>query len=229
MDNDNIVDKILGMVPPDLLGASGSLLYSGRDAFSGSSPLYLMGINPGGDPDELVQSSIHSDTDWMLRDRPANWSRYRDESWGPGAAPGTWKMQPRVLHLLNRLGLDPGEVPSSNLIFVRSRREADLARDHMTSMAEACWPFHQAVIERLGVRVVVCFGGTVSGFVRGKLGANQETDRFVEVNKRNWTSRTFRAPSGLTVVQATHPSIADWCNPNTDVSDLVARALLAAA
>lgn len=184
-----------------------------------------MGLNPGGDP-ELVGGTVAAQATGVLLNMPANCSAYRDESWAANARPpGTWGMQPRVLHLLDRLGLDPGTVPASNLVFVRSRREADIPGEQMTMMAEACWPFHQAVIKRLGVRVIVCFGGTTATVVRLKTGALEEVDRFVEANNRRWTSRAFRSPDGSTVVQVTHPSIADWRSPQTDITPLVARAL----
>ena len=96
----------------------------------------------------------------------------------------------------------------------------------MSSWAEECWPFHARMIERLGVRVVVCMGGDAAWFVRGKLGAHTEVDRFTETNARGWTSRTFTSP-GPTVVHATHPGRADWTNPHADVSQLVVRALAA--
>lgn len=134
-------------------------------------------------------------------------------------------MQPRVLHLCDRLGLDPGEVPASNLVFVRSSLEATMEPGLMDSYADLCWPFHAAVIETLRVRVVVCFGGRVGATVRARLGAHTEIGRFKETNNRGWTSYAHEAPSGVRVVTVSHPSRADWRNPATDVSDLVAAAL----
>jgi len=113
------------------------------------------------------------------------------------------------------------------MVFVRSRTEQDIPGARMRAMAEMCWPFHEAMLEKLMVRVVVCFGGTVGSFVRAKLGGGREVDRFVEENSRRWTSRTFQtdAAGGVRVVQVTHPARADWCSPAADVSPLVARAL----
>lgn len=134
-----------------------------------------------------------------------------------------------MLHLVSKLGLDPGLVPSSNLVFARSRRENDVASAQMQLWAESCWGFHKTMIERLQVRVIVCFGQSVADFVRMKVDAHDERDRFVEANNRGWTSRTFAGRTGIRVVHTTHPSRADGRNPAADVSPLVERALHDAA
>lgn len=224
-----LLDQILGLVPQNLREVPGSLLYSGRDAFANGSALYLMGINPGGDPIREPET-VAAHARKVLRFKPANFSEYRDGCWpAPGHGgprpPGSAPMQQRVLHLLDTLALDPGTVPASNLVFARSRREGHIPPEQMRAWAEECWPFHQAMIKRLGARVIVCFGGTVGDFVRAKVGAREKSDQFTEGNNRRWTSRTFRGDGGIRVVQATHPSIADWCNPATDMSPLVMRAL----
>jgi hypothetical protein len=225
MNGDPILGEIQGLVPKDVRDLSGAVLYSGREAWSGDSPLYLMGINPGGDP-RLEKRTVSEQVEQVLSANPANWSAYRDDSWANGTRPpGTSGMQPRVLHLFERLALDPSTVPASNLVFVRSRREGDIGSLQMRTWAELCWPFHKAIIQKLGVRVIVCFGATVSDFVRSKVGAHEKVDHFVETNSRRWASQTFQSPSQLRVVHVTHPSIANWCNPVTDPSELVVRAL----
>lgn len=211
------------LIPPEMMSMSGSVYYSGRDAFTGPSPLYILGLNPGGDPMASSADTVETHLGWA-RPLPARWSAYRDQSWA-GRPAGTAGLQPRVLHLLDRLGLDPSDVPSSNLVFVRSTREATMGDGLMGSYADDCWPFHAAAIKSLGVRVVLCLGGTVGGYVRERLAAKREIGTFVEANKRRWTSRTHEGASGVRVVTAAHPSIADWTKPSTDISDLVAAAL----
>ena len=188
------------------------------------APLYLLGVNPGGDPVIVSEETIDSHTNRVLNDFPEDWSAYRDESWA-GAVPGTRGMQPRVLHLLKTLKLSPGEVPSSNIVFVRSRREDQLKGD-MAALAETCWPFHGRVIDQLRPKVVLCFGKTSGRFVCKKLEASKQIDQFVETNNRRWRSRTFASARGKIVIVATHPSIANWTASDTDPSDLVRRALL---
>jgi hypothetical protein len=224
--NDLIVDELLAAVPADVLHVPGVLAYSGREAWTSDSPVYLLGLNPGGDP-ALSRQTVAEQFASALTG-PPNYSAYRDEAWskpkGGSRAPGQAPLQRRVRHMLDALGLDPGAVPSSNLVFVRSRREADIRADEMWTLAERCWPFHSAIIDRLGVRVVVCFGGTVAAFVREKVGADTESDRYVERNRRGWTSRAFKGDR-VTVVQLTHPSLADWTNPDSDPTGLAVRAL----
>jgi uracil-DNA glycosylase len=107
---------------------------------------------------------------------------------------------------------------------VRSAREKDINK-RFQQLAELCWPFHQAVIERLDVRVVLCFGRRSGSLVRERLSANTPVDRFVENNNRRWTSTSYKNSNGIAVVVATHPSIADWTTPATDPSLLVKRML----
>ncbi|MFC0359837.1 MULTISPECIES: hypothetical protein [Kytococcus] len=215
-------EELAALVPDELLDRSGSVFYSGREAFEQPGGLYLLGLNPGGDPETLREATVRTDIQWALGASQPRWSRYRDEEWGAPA--GTSPLQRRVLHLLDHLGLDAGRVPSSNLVFVRSRQESGIATD-LPRLAEACWPFHQAVIDGLGTRTVVCFGSTVAARCRHMLGAHDEWGTFREDNRRGWTSRVHRSPSGVDVIQVTHPGRADWCNPACDPSPLVKRSL----
>jgi hypothetical protein len=112
-------------IPSALLDVSGKVLYSGRGALCGEPNHYILGINPGGDPDTRTAETVRSHTEWVANTAPANWSAYRDESWKRKPA-GRHGMQPRILHALRGLGLDPGTVPARNLVFVRSRRESSL-------------------------------------------------------------------------------------------------------
>ena len=133
-------------------------------------------------------------------------------------------MQRRMLHLFERIGRDPGLVPASNIVFLRSSREATLEGDAQ-ELAAQCWPFHRRVIDTLRVRVIVCLNRTAASWVREQLGARTQVDEFIEGNRRGWRSRTFRAKAGRTVVALTYPGIADWTKPATDPTNLVDRAL----
>lgn len=218
-----MIDDLFRAVPTHLLNESGTVFYSGRDALSNPSRLYLLGLNPGGSPLEQARETLAWHSHRVLHEEPSNWSAYRDESW-QGKAPGTWGMQPRVLHALRRLGLNPGRVPSSNLIFVRSPRAIDL-KGRERELADACWTFHERVINQLDINVVLCFGQTSGEYVRRKLGANELVETFVEENARRWQSQSFRNASGIGVVVATHPSIAAWNTSAADPTHLVERLL----
>jgi uracil-DNA glycosylase family 4 len=125
--------------------------------------------------------------------------------------------------MFKALGLGAGAVPASNLIFVRSRREGTLAGD-ASELADACWPFHQFLIESLKPRVIVCLGKTVGDYVRAKTAGHRVSATFTEQNERKWQSMSYAA-NGLKVVVVTHPSIADWTKRHTDPTPLIASAL----
>lgn len=218
-----MLEQLAKKIPSELLNESGSVFYSGRDAYSGFGKLYILGLNPGGDPINQAHETVEWHTRKVLGEKPANWSEYRDERWG-GYPRGKRGMQPRVVHLLGRLGLDPGHVPASNIVFLRSRGEAGIA-DRIGRLADTCWPFHRAIIDSVRPRVILCFGKTAGEFVKRKTGAIRPVDRFVESNRRGWTSVSYRSDEGPNVVVTTHPGRVDWTNPDADPSDLVKRAL----
>lgn len=217
------IESFAERIPTSLLARSGKVFYSGRKAFAKPSALYVLGVNPGGDPANHEDDTVGGHTASLLRSYPDDWSAYRDESW-EGATPGTYGMAPRVLHLFTALGMNPGHVPSSNLVFVRSSREADLGLQ-MAAFVDICWPFHALAIEQLRPRVILCFGKTAGQYVRRKVGADTLYAKFVETNNRRWQSQAFENGMGLRVVVATHPSIADWTALNTDPTQLVREAL----
>lgn len=126
--------------------------------------------------------------------------------------------------MLAQLKLDPRQVPASNVVFVRSRNEAALQAEKR-HLLTVCWPVHAAVIASLGVRTVVCFGGTAGRWTRERMNANEPIDSYCETNLRGWTSQAHRAPDGRVVATLTHPSRADWTNPDADPTPLVARLL----
>jgi uracil-DNA glycosylase family 4 len=210
-------------IPGELLPRSGKVFYSGKNAFSAPAPLYVLGVNPGGDPDAPEEETVAAHTAWVATAAPSDWSAYRDESW-KGKRPGTHGMQPRLLHMFKVLGLSPGSVPASNLLFVRSRREGDLAQD-IEHFASLCWPFHHCVIANLRPRVILCLGQTAGEYVRGKVGAHERYATFTEQNARKWQSHAYRSHGGLKVVVATHPSIANWSAAPSDPTSLLASAL----
>jgi hypothetical protein len=218
-----MIDRFLSHIPATMQSQSGAVFYSGRAAFGGRKPVYILGLNPGGSPIQQAKETLARHTEKILYREPTNWSAYRDESW-LGNAPGTYGMQPRVLHLCQRLRLNPGVVPSSNLIFLRSAHEKDI-KSRLAELADSCWPFHEKVIGTLRIRVVMCFGATAGNWVRNKLGAIHHVERFVENNDRHWQSNSYRNASGIGVVIATHPSIAAWNTPAAGPTHLVANLL----
>ena len=219
-----MIEEFAELIPKSLLDKSGEVFYSGRRAFGAPSELYILGANPGGTPEGMPDSTVSRHINQVLYDKPANWSAYRDESWH-GRAPGKSLMQRGVLHLFKRLQLNPGEVPASELVFLRSRNLSEL-KGSFEKLASECWPFHQAVIDRLGVKVVVCIGKRAGEFVRRQLNAHEPIDWFSERNRRRWESHSHRSDCGIIVVTLTHASQVDWTNRASDPTWLVIRALI---
>ena len=218
-----MIEKFVDLIPKSVLSKSGKAFYSGRAAFNTPSQLYILGLNPGGNPEDLASETIESHTKQILEREDPGWSAYSDEAWG-NAPPGALGLQPRVLHLLRQLNLNPRLTPSSNVIFVRSSREAALV-GNFNELAEMTWPFHQAVIDRLGIRVILCFGKTAGKWVTQKVGAHRVVGEFVEMNLRRWRSIAYSNDKGIFVIVATHPSIADWTAPTTDPTSLARQVM----
>jgi pimeloyl-ACP methyl ester carboxylesterase len=126
--------------------------------------------------------------------------------------------------MLCRLNLNPRHVPSSNVVFVRSTRESTLSGT-FTEIAGKSWEFHRTIIDQLGTRVVLCFGRSAGNWIAKQLAANHRLGDFVEKNKRRWRTVALSSSSGISVVVATHPGVADWTAPTSDPTPLVQQAL----
>jgi hypothetical protein len=219
----SMIEDFASSVSDTLKRESGKVFYSGRAAFSQRSDLYVLGINPGGSPEDESETTVGQHTDFVLRNTDQLWSAYCDESW-KGRPAGTFGMQPRVRHLFKQIGRDARTVPCSNLIFVRSTRVAGLAGD-TDQLEEVCWPFHRDVIARLCPRTIICFGSDAGQRVRQRLDATKLIDQFVEANDRRWSSYAHKNSTGLSVLTLAHPSIANWMSPSADPTPLVKRVL----
>lgn len=216
-----MIQSFARLIPQSVMNESGSVFYSGREAFSAPSTIYILGYNPGGSPDLQADETVSWHTRKVIEDMPAQWSAYQDESW-QNSQPGTFGLQPRILHMLRELNLSARLVPASNVVFVRSRGEADL-KGRFENLATEAWPFHQAVIDNLKIKVLLCLGGSAGEFIRKQTSATRQVDSFTETNRRNWQSLAHVNSSGLVVVTLTHPSRADWTNRDADPSGLVKR------
>lgn len=190
---------------------SGKAFHSGRLAFSAPRDLYILGFNPGGDPEdrsETVASNIE-----QVRQEAEGWCAFLDQEWNPGGkhTRGKARMQLEMQELAACLGLDLRGIPASDVIFARSRQAHHL--DDPSGLMDLCWPFHQAVIEGLGIGVVLCLYEGAAKFVRKKTDARaQPVDRVCERSRagRKYWRETFAAPSGLKIVQITRPTGIPW-------------------
>ena len=195
----------------------GRVFYSGRRAFESPSELYVLGLNSSGDP-EVEKETVYEHIEKINKYPEDLWSRY---------AEGEKKFHRKMEHLFQVLGRSPAEVPASNLVFLRSQRFREIPRDSRKKLINDCWAFHQAVIDDLKVRVIVCLATDSGNELRKIIRVDKEPiDCFKEsYNKRKAKSFTFSNRKGVSVVQLTHPSYADWTSPAADPTRLVVRAL----
>lgn len=153
----------------DLLQEPGGILNSSHETLRPGS-VYLLGFNPGGSNGPPLRQSITA----MLSH---NKNAYLDESWSNGN--GSWEpkkapLQRRVLWLLEQLGLEPRQVCASNLIFLQSRGTKDVSY----SLADKCWPVHEAIIEIVKPKMIIAFGNSdysPYAFLRSMFGGMEET------------------------------------------------------
>ena len=222
------IEVALASLPENLLDKSGAVFAAGPSAFAQCSAVYMLGLNPGGDPATHASWTVRRNIAETIR-RSEPYSSYLDEDWKSedgtvsrncGQAP----LQKRVKHLLHRLGLDPRAVPSSNLVFERSRNEADIDL-RMGQLVKTCWPFHAAVIKAQNIRAVLALGKTAGWWAREAIGAHEKIDHFTETNNRRWRNTAHANREGVLVCTLIHPARAAWSNPTADPSEMVRRVL----
>jgi hypothetical protein len=217
------MEDYLELIPADLMNASGAAFYAGRRAFETPSRLYLLDANPGGNSLRQAGETVQWHCNKVLYNEPDNWSAYRDESW-EDATPGTGGIQPRVLTLLEDLHLNPGVVPASNLVFLHSPVKTRVHGD-FDELAARCWGFHQAVLKRLGTKVILCFGVPTGDWVRMRLDAHELVNALGQDTGGRGSSRAYKNADDLIVVVASHPGRSDWQERGNDPTQLVRAAL----
>lgn len=221
-----MIEHFAEFIPESMKHLNGRVFYSGREAFSSPSRLYVLGINPGGKPGNHPGATVCRHTDWVIDCAADNWSAYRDEQW-EGSKPGKGGIQPSLLWLCKAIGVDPGAVPASNMVFARSADVSKYCRD-FASDADECWGFHQEVIDRLEVEVLVVIGTSKAKALRKRLKANSFVKSWTDKASQPWRSVWYENADGLSVVALAHPSSSrghQWTQRATDPTRLVLRAL----
>lgn len=181
-----------------VLGKSGGILYSAAATIR-PYPVYLLGLNPGGSP-ERVMNTVRASID-ALQSKTTN--SYLDESWA-GSPVGEGRLQRRVRWLLEALGHEPRDVPASNLIFVRSR---DAKGIDFERIANTCWPVHEKILKIVRPRLVLVFGNSgISpySFLFRKYGATVEQTQ--PSGHGSWLCRSFEVPGHFRVAGLPHLS-----------------------
>jgi hypothetical protein len=206
------LEKLADLVPSELLDESGKVFYSGRAAFEQKAALYLIGCNPGGNPEMHPGETVRSNIE-LVRSAIQPWSAYLDEDWHGGAS----LMRKSVPHLASQLGFDLRTIPASNLLFVRSETMAKLGKSP-NIIEDHCWFFHAELISRLEPRIVVCMGFTDTGPRTRKRLMAKEPVKLASATPDQ--VRVFRTRDGLIVADVRHPSrYWDWTNPKYDPSE----------
>jgi len=194
-----------------ILHRSGRILYSGAHTLR-RGPMYLLGLNPGGNPithTDTVGSSLRE-----LSQRTEN--AYLNESWR-NCDVGRSPLQLRVQWLLAKLGFETCNICASNLIFTRS---VDATGSGYPEIAELCWPVHEQIIEIVQPRFIVAFGNSGKSpyqFLRKKF--PPATEQRFPSGHGTWECMTFVCPSGVRVFGLPHlsryavsnnPDVAAW-------------------
>lgn len=224
-----MIEEFAELIPREFMEKSGAAFHSGRLAFSRSRDLYVLGLNPGGDPESHRDLTIKANKKKALGSEKSDWSAYLDECWEPGnrgkLPQGQAPFQLEMQDLMKRLDLKLREVPASDVFFLRSRQAHMIDPEEKKRLRELCWPFHREVIRRLEIRVVLCLYAEGAEFVREKTGAHRCVDRAFKLSKsgkRKYWRECFEAPGGLKVVQITRPTGIPWVG---NACDLTKRAL----
>ena len=228
-----MIDRFVEKIPESLKRKSGSVFYSGRTSFSSPSDLYILGTNPGGSPTNAPEYLISKNIDDVLHRKPLDWFDYKDGCWGD-RPPGEHYLQKNMLHLLKQANKNVREVPASEVVFLRSKDVRELESCYGKSykeVADECWPFHEAVINELGIRVIVVYGTRSGRYVRSKLKAIEKVKEIAVPHgtKRIHVDRAsaWRNAEGITVVNLWFPGVGHpwWTKPVNDPTGLVVNAL----
>ncbi len=135
---------------------SGSVLYNGwRTLHPGN--VYLMGFNPGGNPNRIQMSVIQSLSDEKL-EQPTYTAYKEPWEWREIGLPGgNHPHQRRVRDIVRCLCIhDVANVFAANAIFIRSPQQNSL--EHTESLWNKCWPVHQLFLSIVQPKIIVCLG-----------------------------------------------------------------------
>lgn len=223
-----MIEQFAKHIPSELNDESGAVFFSGRDAFTGPKDLYVLGLNPGGNPVERPDETIGWHTDVVLHDKPDRWSEYSCERWlvrGRYYKPGEGGIQPSIVHLIQKLGYDPREVPASNVVFTRTKDEASLHKKDL--LANTCWQFHREVITHLKPKLILCMGRGAEDILKNKTNAVRKGRSFPRRHKGGgYLIEVFRNQRGCKLVSVAHPGRIKWSKAEiADISGVVGQIL----
>jgi hypothetical protein len=174
----------------------------------GPGPIYLLGLNPGGDPEDPLLSKLTIAK--SLTDLPTTETNsYLDTTWI-----GRGLLQGRVIWLLEALGLDARDVAASNLSFVRS---PDAKTGRIRFFADTCWPVHEQILEIVRPRLVLTYGNEAYWYLAERLDGRGHAQYLC--GHGSWSCRSFTVPGRFQVAAvphlswyaiSNHPEVVDW-------------------
>ena len=77
-------------------------------------------------------------------------------------------------------------------------------------LEDACWPFHQAVIEQLGVKAILCMGDDAYEAVRRHFRVTGQVDEEPDGWRPPRWHRAYATGSGTILFKLLHPSRGHW-------------------
>jgi hypothetical protein len=204
-----------------VLGRAGGILYSAAKTLR-PGQLYIMGLNPGGNPENSQPHNIGKSLD-QLPQRTCN--AYIDEAWDSRARQlekGQAPLQRRIAFLAQSFGCALEDVCATNLIFMqtRSARDLDFNRD-----AERCWPVHEMMLAMVRPKLILAFGNSAIspyGYLRKMHSSASETK--IPAGHGSWECKSFTtqiAGAQASVVGFPHlsryspmnkPALMEWLN-----------------
>lgn len=234
-----MIEQFANFIPSELKDCSGAVFYSGRDAFSGIKDIYVLGLNPGGDLSKRSEDTIGRHTDKVLSEKPDRWSEYSCERWWEGkqyGERGKSGIQPSVIHLIEKLGYDPRDIPASNVGFVRSRDEEALKEwcieegIELDALYNSCWQVHRGVISHIQPKIILCMGRSAQYVLQKKTKADRRIDNLSKsYSTCRYLVEVFRNERGCRLASVTHPSRGiKWTEEQSDPSGVVRQALAGA-
>jgi hypothetical protein len=196
-----ITEHVRELLPVGYRKMNGAILYSASDTLLGGGKFYLMGTNPGGDPDAAVQkeNTIDAAIDAMMTQKA---NSYLDENWIDESSDkdkeGNALVQQRIQKLASEiLYEDLRKICATNLLFGRSRRSNTdyLATDSFWTHVDLCWPVHLFFISLIDPKVLIVFGnGTESpyAYIQWKYDVSSDLEDHLPSGYSNWQIKRLR-------------------------------------
>lgn len=163
---EDLLKEIREMLGAELLGKSGSVLYSSRQTLK-PGKAYFLGAHPGGNPNDPVFPTVKQDIEECLQRDDASFSKFTDEDWGHGL--GGHLIQQSALMLFHHLGIELRDTCSSNVSFFRQLEDRE-----WDGNADSCWQCHLAILACVQPRFIIAYNAKSRDYLLGRLTSVEE-------------------------------------------------------